>query len=140
MNIYSIKGASGPVANVSHTLSERTLIGSADDCDVRAEVDGMVAHHAQILVDTEGLVILSRLAPDNEVLVNGASVTELALASGDEIRIANCRWVLQAPGLRPEKKLTQDAVRKRAKIWPWWLLATLTAAAALAWYLGYFPV
>ena len=56
------------------------------------------------------------------------------LGSGDEIRIGTCRWMLQAPGLRPERVLTSDAIKKTARRWPRVLIWTsvLTAAAGLA--------
>ena len=58
------------------------------------------------------------------------------LASGDEIRIGNCRWVLQAPGLRPEKVLTAEAVKPQRSYLPWLVVGGLLAAAAASWYLG----
>lgn len=141
MNIYRIKGASGPVVNQSHTLGARTLIGRADDCDIRVDHESVAPHHAELLVDEEQAIMLKRMDDAAEVQVNGELVNERALTSGDEIRIANCRWVLQAPGLRPEKMLTPEAVRKKAKIWPWLLvMAVISTAAATAWYLGYLPI
>jgi phosphohistidine phosphatase SixA len=71
--------------------------------------------------------------------LNGEAVEHAILASGDEIRIANCRWVLQAPGLRPEKVLTSEAVRTRRSYVPWLITAGLLAAAGLAWYQGLLP-
>ena len=41
MSIYRLKGASGAVINQSHTLGEKTLIGRADDCDLRIDQDGV---------------------------------------------------------------------------------------------------
>ena len=46
---------------------------------------------------------MKNLANAAETLLNGEVVEQASLASGDEIRIGNCRWVLQAPGLRPQK-------------------------------------
>jgi hypothetical protein len=65
------------------------------------------------------------------------------LNSGDEIRLGACRWVLQAPGLRPEKVLTEQAVKQRSRLMPWLLVGALLAAAAvaatLAWQRGLLP-
>ena len=58
------------------------------------------------------------------------------MTSGDEIRIANCRFVLQAPGLRPDKVLTAEATRPRRAYLPWLIVGGLLAAAAAAWYSG----
>ena len=113
MSIYRLKGASGPVINQSHTLGARTLIGRADDCDLRIDQDGVAGRHAEIVDDGQGGLALNHLADGFETALNGEAVQSAALGSGDEIRIANCRFVLQAPGLRPEKVLTEQAVAKR---------------------------
>jgi hypothetical protein len=134
MSIYRLKGASGPVINQSHTLGQRTLIGRADDCDLRIDQDGVAGRHAEIVDEGKGGLTLNHLAQDAETVLNGEPVDTASLGSGDEIRIANCRWVLQAPGLRPEKVLTQQAVAKRRGWIPWAVVAALLGAAASAWY------
>jgi predicted component of type VI protein secretion system len=135
MSTYRLKGASGAVINQSFTLGARTVIGRADDCDLRLQQDGVAARHAAISQAADGL-ILSRLDPAGEVLLNGQPVERASLSSGDEIRIANCRFVLQAPGLRPQKVLTPDAARPRRRYLFWLIVAGLLAAAA-AWYSGW---
>jgi hypothetical protein len=84
-------------------------------------------------------LLLNRLASDAEVLLNGEAVDQASLASGDEIRIANCRWVLQAPGLRPQKVLTGDALKAQRSYLPWLIVGGLIAAALLAWQRGMLP-
>ena len=138
MSTYRLKGASGAVINQSFTLGARTVIGRADDCDLRLQQDGVAARHAEISQTADGLV-LSRLDPAGEVLLNGQPVERASLSSGDEIRIANCRFVLQAPGLRPQKVLTPAAARPRRRYLPWLIVASLLAAAAAAWYAGWLP-
>lgn len=135
MSSYRLKGASGAVINQTFTLGERTVIGRADDCDLRLEQDGIAGRHAEI-VAADGRLELHSLDPSGELLLNGRAVTRAELASGDEIRIANCRFVLQAPGLRPEKVLTAEAVSRRRGYLPWLIVAGLLAAAAAAWYTG----
>lgn len=139
MSIYRLKGASGAVINQSHTLGPRTLIGRADDCDVRVDQDGVAGRHAEVVEDGQGGLTLNHLADGFETALNGEVVQTAPLASGDEIRIANCRWVLQAPGLRPEKVLTEQAVAKRRGWVPWAIVSGLLAAAAAAWYFGLLP-
>ena len=134
MNIYRLKGASGPVINQSHTLGARTLIGRADDCDLRVDQAGVAGRHAEIIGDGKGGLTLNHLAPDAETVLNGEPIESASLGSGDEIRIASCRWVLQAPGLRPEKVLTEHAVAKRRGWIPWAVVAVLLGAATSAWY------
>lgn len=139
MSIYRLKGASGPVINQSHTLGKRTLIGRADDCDLRVNQDGVAGRHAEIVDDGNGGLTLNHLADRSETVLNGAAVQTATLGSGDEIRIANCRWVLQAPGLRPEKVLTEQAVAKRHGWIPWAVVVALMAAGGIAWYIGLLP-
>jgi predicted component of type VI protein secretion system len=135
MNAYRLKGASGAVTNQTFDLGERTVIGRADDCDLRLEQAGVAGRHAEI-VAREGSLELRSLDPSAELLLNGRAVTRADLASGDEIRIANCRFVLQAPGLRPDKVLTAEAISRRRGYLPWLIVVGLLAAAAAAWYLG----
>ena len=135
---YRLKGASGAVINQTWPLGTRTVIGRADDCDLRLAEDGVAAHHAEI-VESDGGLILARLDDGVEVALNGKPVDRAALASGDEIRIAGCRFVLQAPGLRPDKVLTEQAMRPRRPWLPWLIVGGLLAAAAAAWYAGLLP-
>ena len=111
MSTYRLKGASGAVINQAFPLAKRTVIGSAAECEIRIESDGVAPHHAEILEDQDSL-LLKNLATADGTLLNGEAVDQASLASGDEIRIANCRWVLQAPGLRPDRILTGDAIKK----------------------------
>lgn len=139
MSNYRLKGASGPVINQAFKLGAKTLIGRADDCDLRLEVEGVASRHAEIQESEDGSLTLFNLDPAAETLLNGELIQNASLASGDEIRIANCRWVLQAPGLRPEKVLTAEAVRARRSYVPWLIVGGLLAAAAIAWYRGLLP-
>jgi len=138
MSTYRIKGASGAVSNQAITLAEKTVIGSAVNCDVRIEADGIAPQHAEIL-EENGALLLRNLAEPGETLLNGEAVDQASLSSGDEIRMANCRWVLQAPGLRPEKILSGVAIRPRHSNLPWLIASALLAAGALAWYRGWLP-
>jgi hypothetical protein len=139
VSIYRLKGASGAVINQSHTLGERTVIGRADDCDLRVDQDGVAPRHAEVIDDGQGGLTLTNLAERGETMLNGETVQKASLASGDEIRIASCRWVLQAPGLRPDRVLTEQAVGRRRGWIPWAVVAALLAAGGTAWYLGYLP-
>ena len=138
MSTYRLKGASGAVTNQSFTLGDRTLIGSAEDCEVRIGVDAVEKQHA-VIIAQDGSLILRNLASPGATLLNGEPVEQASLGSGDEIRIANCRWVLQAPGLRPEKVLTQEALQQKRSYLLWLIVTGLLVAAALAWYGGWLP-
>lgn len=136
MSTYRLKGASGAVINQSCTLGERTVIGRADDCDLRLDQPGVAPRHAAIILGGDGRLELRALDSGAETLLNGEAVRSAALASGDEIRIANCRFVVQAPGLRPDKVLTPEATRPRRGYLPWLIVGGLLAAAAGAYYAG----
>ena len=138
MSIYRLKGASGAVINQSFTLAQRTLIGSAKNCDIRIESDGAGLQHAEI-IEEDGSLILRNLASPGATLLNGEPVEQASLGSGDEIRIMNCRWVLQAPGLRPQKMLTQEAIQPKRSYLPWLIVVGLLAAASFAWQRGMLP-
>jgi hypothetical protein len=138
MSIYRIKGASGAVINQSTPLGERTVIGTGPDCDVVVEWDGGEGGLAEILRDGDGLLL--RALQTGAVQVNGEGVQEQPLGSGDEIRVGSCRWVVQAPGLKPQRVLHGHAVRKKSLRWPWLaaaVVATAGAAAAWAWHQGW---
>lgn len=138
---YRLKGASGSVANQVFDLRRRTLIGRADDCDLRLDDDACAPHHCEIGWRDGEAPELRHLAaePAFETRVNGHLTQRTTLARGDEIRIGMCRWVVQAPGLRPERVLTGAAVRRRSW-WPWLLPVAVAAAAALAWQRGWLPL
>lgn len=139
MSIYRLKGASGAVINQTCTLGARTVIGSADHCDLIIDQRGVAPQQAEITaIEGDGL-LLRNIGAAGETLLNGEAVESAALASGDEIRIGNCRWVLQAPGLRPEKVLTAEAIRRRRGYLPWLIVGGLLAAAAAAWHFGLLP-
>jgi hypothetical protein len=139
MTSYRLKGASGKVAGSTHNLAEITRIGSAADCDVQLDEVGLAGQQAEIRLESDGSLRLLKLQPGLEILLNGKAVDEALLNSGDEIRIGACRWVLQAPGLRPQKVLTRQAVRRPTNWLPWLVPISVLAAAALAWQRGWLP-
>lgn len=141
MSIYRLKGASASVANIVHDLGESTTIGRADDCDLRIDDDGCAPRHCVIERGDDGALVLRHLArePGFETRVNGETVQVAALGRGDEIRIGPARWMVQAPGLRPDRVLTDDAVRTPRSHLPWLIPVALLSAAALAWQQGWLP-
>jgi pSer/pThr/pTyr-binding forkhead associated (FHA) protein len=135
MSHYKLKGTSGSVINQSFPFGDSIVLGSSADCDVQLDEPGVASRHAEIrLVDGRSL-LLKDLGSQTGTLLNGEPVTETLLGSGDEIRIGTCRWMLQAPGLRPERILTADVVSKPVRRWPrillWTSLATTAAAVAV---------
>jgi len=126
---YRLKSASGPLTGQTFDLGESTLLGSSENAGVR--VEGLEAEHARIVRRDGGLV----LEATGEVRVNGETVGEVALQSGDEIQMGTCRFVLQAPGLKPARVLDQ-VPEGRPTRWKWLVAAAVLAAAAAAgWFL-----
>lgn len=135
MGLYKLKGTSGSVINQSFPLGESLLLGSSAECDVQLDEPGVAPRHAEISLVGGNSLLLKDLGSESGTLLNGETVTETMLGSGDEIRIGTCRWMLQAPGLRPERVLTADVLSKPARRWPrillWTSLATAAAAVAV---------
>lgn len=126
---YRLKSASGPQTGQTFDLGETTLLGSGEGADVR--LDALEAEHARIDRRDGGLV----LEAIGEARVNGENVDTIALQSGDEIQFGTCRFVLQAPGLKPARVL--DEVEPKSGInWKAALVAGLTALAGgvAAWW------
>lgn len=107
------------------------MLGASAQCDVQIDEPGVSARHAEICLIDGNTLLLKDLESATGTLLNGESVTEIQLGAGDEIRIGTCRWMLQAPGLRPERILTGDVVKKPVRRWSrvlgWGILLTATA-------------
>jgi predicted component of type VI protein secretion system len=137
MSSYRLKGTSGALINQAFSLSGRLLIGRADDCDVRIDLEGVAPHHAEVRAIGQGAVLLRDLGSATGTRLNGEPVSEAQLKSGDEIQVGQCRLMLQAPGLKPERVLTAEATRPPRRHWPWLLPLVLLLLAALAWQQGW---
>jgi len=135
---YRLKGTAGPLLNRTFPLGERLSIGQSADCDVQLE--GLAAPGPAAELRIEGQqVLLVALNPSQSVFVNGEPADRRPLLSGDELRIGACRFILQAPGRRPERVLEPAAPRGRAAWLRWVLLALLLAALVLlGWRLGWY--
>lgn len=138
MHTYRLKGASGKVANQSFGLGQRTIIGRSPECELHIDDPGVAPRHAEICLDETAGLMLRQLDSGFQTRLNGAVVKLAALSAGDEIQVGNFRWVVQAPGLRPDKVLTATAVERRRNYLPWLIAIALIAAAALAWQRGWF--
>ncbi|MDX2427275.1 MAG: FHA domain-containing protein [Xanthomonadales bacterium] len=135
MSVYKLKGTSGSVINQSFPFGESIVLGSSTDCDIQLDEAGVSPRHAEICLLDGNSLQLRDLASESGTLLNGEPVSETLLGSGDEIRIGTCRWMLQAPGLRPERILTTEVVSKPVRRWPrvliWTSLAGTAAAVAI---------
>ena len=135
MSHYKLKGTSGSVINQSFPLGESFVLGSSADCQGQIEEPGVAAHHAEITIIDGNSLLLKDLGSQSGTFVNGEEVDEAMLSSGDEIHIGSCRWMLQAPGLRPERVLTADVVKKTsfdwARLFAWTVVAATAGATAV---------
>ncbi len=140
MAIYRLKGTSGTLLNQSFPLAGELRLGTGDACDVSVESDDAAGVLAVVTVRDDGSVHLATQAP-GAVTVNGDDVQELSLAGGDDLRVGRSRFILQAPGLRPERVLTEEATRSGGA-WRWWLAAAVLvgAGAGVAWWQGWLPL
>jgi len=132
---FRLKAASGPMTGQNFPLEdEDTAIGSADDADI--QLDGLMERHARVVYDGETLM----LEPAGNAWVNGEPAQRRPLKSGDEIRLGEHRFVLQAPGLRPPSVL-KDAESRPKRTWLWTAIGVAaTAGAAAAAYYYFWPL
>ena len=138
MGLYKLKGTSGSVINQSFPFGDTIVLGSSPGCDVQLEEAGVSGRHAEIRLVEGGQLRLKDLGSETGTRLNGERIQETTLGSGDEIRIGTCRWMLQAPGLRPERVLTSEIINKPARHWPrvlaWGVVLTSAAfVAVLKW-------
>jgi pSer/pThr/pTyr-binding forkhead associated (FHA) protein len=131
---FRLKAASGPHTGKNFPIDqEDTSIGSAEDADI--SLDGLMERHARIVFDGETLM----LEPAGKAWVNGEPVQRRPLKSGDEIRLGEHRFVLQAPGLRPPSVL-KDAEPRKSRTWLWITLGFIAAGGAAAAYYYLWPL
>ncbi len=138
MNKFQLKATSGELAGQKWPLAETMVLGSVNTCEIILAGELIAPQHAQ-LVTTDTAVSLQAL--QGEVIVNGEQIQQASLGSGDEIRLGNCRFMLQAPGLRPQRVLQPAALQKksRAGLWLALGLAAIAGAGAAAWQQGLLP-
>jgi len=132
---FRLKGASGAITGQAFPLDEDTHIGASANAGVR--IEGLDDNHARIVFDGEVLM----LEASGAAWVNGEPAERQALKSGDEIRLGEQRFVLQAPGLRPPSVL-REVQDKPSRAGLWWALGlgAAAAAAAGAYGLGLIPI
>ncbi len=138
MNKYQIKGTSGDVTGKKWPLNESVTVGSDAKSDVKLNGTLIAPQHALFKTTDESV---SLEAVQGEVYVNGEKISVAALGSGDEIRFGNYRFMLQAPGLRPQRVLQPEAVgrKSRAGLWAALFAAAIAGSGFAAWQQGLLP-
>lgn len=137
MTVYRLKGTAGPVINQSFPLAGRLSIGNAKDCDVRIGAAGGDAMAVEITLLDDGRVTFTCPIETSAVAVNGVAMPNGSLRSGDELRVGSCAFLLQAPGLRPERLLASEPSGPDRKLWPWLGVAAASLLVLLAWLRGW---
>lgn len=121
---FRLKAASGGATGQTFDLAnDATSIGSDENAHIRLE--GLRPDHAQIRFDGTTLM----LHAESDAWVNGSPVARQPLKSGDEIRLGEHRFVLQAPGLRPPSVL-QQTERPRINPMTWVAIAAVALGGA----------
>ena len=134
MSKYHLKGMTAEVSGRKYAFDDELLLGRSPDCHVRIEDEDVADRHARVRV-SEGAIVIRGLDSEHTVWVNGEQVNQRPLASGDEIRVGRYRFMLQAPGVRPESVLRAPPQAPAARRWRWLAgAAVLVAIAVAAWY------
>lgn len=84
-------------------LKVRTTIGRAADCDIVLDEPALGDHQAVIEHQPEGLYLRSTPALA-ELRVNGFPVQEAVLRPGDQLSLAQHRFIIEAPGWQPVQR------------------------------------
>ena len=132
MSHFRLKGTSGNVINRVFPLPDTLVLGASKECDIRVDEPAVAPRQAEIQRLDERSLLLKDLGGNQETVLNGEPVQQQLLNTGDEIGIGTCRWILQAPGLRPARLLTDAAVQGVKPRWLRRLVWTLVAALAVA--------
>lgn len=130
---YRLKVASGALTGQTFDLNEeQTSIGGSLSMDIK--IEDLEGHHATIKAQMDGLTLIPE--SDSIVYLNGDALQgPCGLNSGDEIRLGTHHFVLQAPGLRPQRILHQTTTKPKRK-WGWIIVAGLIMLSATVWWLG----
>lgn len=88
--------------NASYEIELRhpvTVIGRGTDADLRLSDQAVSRRHAEIRI-ANGAAMLNDLRSTNGTTVNGASITTMALADGDEVRVGETVLIFHTPSSR----------------------------------------
>lgn len=93
-----LRGVSGPLSGRVVPLRDRIVLGSAADCTVRIDDEGM-AEHAWAIEGDGRRLLLRALDPGVRAELNGVQVRDAALHPGDQVAFGQVRFLIEAPGL-----------------------------------------
>ena len=137
MTKFQIKATSAELAGQKWPLAGTLVLGSDISCEIILQGESVAPQHAQLITTTTSVTLE---ALQGEVLVNGVPTGTVALGSGDEIRLGKHRFMLQAPGLRPQRVL-QDIPQEKSNtgFWVAMALAAVAGSALVVWQQGLLP-
>lgn len=92
--------------------SERTLIGRKVDCDIRIPLTEVSRHHAELRVDSNG-VVLADLGSANGTFVNNKRVQKTELSPGDHLIIGPVVFTVQINGQPEDIKPVKTKLKRR---------------------------
>ena len=75
-------------------VKDMTLIGRDEECDIRLDHKS-VSKLQCVVVKTDGLLLLRDLGSTNGTRVNGQRVRRAALLPGDNLSVANLKYVVK---------------------------------------------
>lgn len=136
MSAWRLKGTAGPLVNRSFPLADVLWIWLDGQGVLQIADTAPAAPLARLLLDEGRQPRLESLARVDGLQRNGVDWSGGVLELGDEIRIGTQRFLLQAPGLRPERVLAPQARVDELRVWLWLGILAAVAAAAISWWLG----
>lgn len=134
--MFRLKIASGPRAGqaIPLTGSITKLGGQADaEADIALEELGQQGR-VEIHFDEQNQRLTLHNQGQTELWLNNepGKAPQIALNSGDELRLGTLRLVVQAPGLRPASVLNEVPARRPIPTWTWVLVAALASSGIAA--------
>jgi anti-sigma regulatory factor (Ser/Thr protein kinase) len=91
-------------------LKETTLVGSADDCQIRADHAELHQNHARFFVDEHGKQIVELSDRQGRIYVNGKDVVRAELRNGDTVRVGPLKFRFIDETLASSAVLRLDAL------------------------------
>ena len=134
MSAWRLKGTAGALVNRSFPVADCLWFWLDGQGAVQVGDRAPTTPLARLLLDDRAQPRFECLARMDGLQLNGVDWSGGAMALGDELRIGTQRFLLQAPGLRPERVLAPQARVGGRRAWLWLGLSVLAAAAAAAWW------
>lgn len=138
---YVLRGVSGPTFGKVYGVAGTFSLGRSHDCDVCIPIDEISRHHAQIKIQTDGVVV-EDMGSANGTFVNDHRVqSPTALKPGDELRLDTVRFLFMSPGLETPAAATisetGDDTRAGSSAAAWVIFGVLILIAAAIGALAY---